>query len=260
MTDKQTRSLLGILFVCAMSLANFTCLTKAFAAQGSDDGSALPPKQLDVVSFITWWSHDATGYHPTIMVNLENVSGRDLTGLSEHFQARFTDVRNGFVTVARLEKRLKNPPNQQSTITLIGPSAFELPIDYNSWPSMECKLMCRLGDVDDSGTQNLLLTSVEKQTMPDDEASSRLAKLPDLLNKGPQPVATNYRAGRSRTAEPEVPQVALAATSLSLNSPARSVNQTASKSQLTKFCNLSKIAGLGDDFYLFEQAYRDRHL
>ena len=127
------------------------------------------PKRISVIGYVTWWSHDAVGYHPAILLKVENTSGQDLSGTVIRFQARFTDLRNGYVTVARQEKRTDFAYHQQIPLMLRGPSSFELPIDENAWPTIECKAMSRIGDVGDEGTQDLVVTRLESVTMTDEE-------------------------------------------------------------------------------------------
>ena len=46
-----------------------------------------------MLGYVTWWSHDAVGYHPAIQLKVENTSGQDLSGTIIRFQARFTDLQ-----------------------------------------------------------------------------------------------------------------------------------------------------------------------
>lgn len=252
MTGNPIRLLLSIALLLVISCAS--SLSCQAAAQDSvhQTTEALPPRQLAVANFVTWWSHDATGYHPAIMARIENVSGTDLTGVNIRFQGRFTDTQNGYVTVAREEIRWDLRPNQQKTLTLRGPSNFELPIDYNSWPKMECKVMYRAGDVDDAGTQTLVLTKLENVTMTDEEAATSLTNRQDIIRRGGS--RPDHHHVHTSQAEPAVP---LSATALALNSKLnpRQTKITTSKNGVAKFNSLPKVAGLGDEFIDFEQSY-----
>jgi len=215
-----------------------------------------PERNLELVSFVSWWSHDAVGYHPAIVFNYENVSGRDLAGQVVHFQARFTDLRNGYVTVARKEVREQKEfvPGADRMLVLHGPSSFELPIDQANWPQMECKVMCRVGDVDDSGTENLILARLESIVMTDEEAEDSLRKRNDI-----RPPRTDRHRHRADHGDP-VPPKPLAATQLSLNSPPPkpAKPQHVDKKNLDKFLAQGAIAGLGDNFLQFETTYKQQ--
>ena len=135
MTGTPIRLLFSIAVLLILNCASgLSC--QAAIAEDSDLGNTqpLPSKHLQVVNFITWWSHDAVGYHPAIIIKYENISGRDLSGQVIRFQGRFTDVRNGYVTVARKELHEDLPVGGQKFLLMRGPSSFELPIDENSWP------------------------------------------------------------------------------------------------------------------------------
>ena len=132
---------------------------------------------LKVVNYITWWSLDPTGYHPAVLLKLENNSGADLTGQEIHFQGRFLNLRTTDITVARKDSRSSFTPHQRVLVSLIAPDAYELPINSGDWPKLECKVMCRVGDVGDEGTQTLVITEVERVAMSDDEARQGLEKL-----------------------------------------------------------------------------------
>ena len=198
--------------------------------------------QIEAVRYLTWWFHDATGYHPAIWLGVENVSGQDLTGVSIKFQARFTNLRNGYVNVARDEMRREFKENEQIRILLKGPRSYDLPIDQNLWPKMECKVMARVGDVEDEGTQNLLLTKLNSITMSLDEAQMRLFKQPSLRN------IRNSISERQQREAPEKPLVAMAET---LNGR----TQAKPQKSLADFLSSKVIPGLGDDFYEFERKF-----
>ena len=221
-------------------------------AQSSDKGDTetQPASQdLSVVSYVTWWSHDATGYHPAIYIRYENDSAHDLSGSLIRFQCRFTDLRNGYVTVGRKEMRTDLARSRQRYVILRGARDFELPIDLNAWPNVECKVMSRIGEVSDEGTQNLLVCQLDSITMTDDEALEKLNKQDDI-RKG----RLNNKARKHKT---ETPPEALAAS----QGPALSATPANSQPPKTSsklapnldFSIKGKGPGLGDDFFDFEQ-------
>ncbi len=248
---------LGLCLALALCIGSWTA---AIAAPDGDDEDYAPePKQksvykLAVRSFVSWWSHDATGYHPTVLIQVENVSGRDLTGIPMKFQARFQDLRNGFVTVARKEIRYEQLFVERAPkyLMLKGPRAFELPIDTDMWPTIEFKVMCRVGDVSDEGTQTLLVARLDSVTMTDEDSMSRLSKQARFDNPS-TPAA----------ARPATPSKPLVATAGSLNPTKTTANgsgashhgQPGKKASLTQFIGGGGLPGLGDDFYAFEKLF-----
>ena len=199
--------------------------------------------RLEAVNLITWWFHDATGYHPAILLRVENASGVDLSGVLIKFQARFTNLRTAYINVARQEKRVNFPPGGRMVILLRAPKAYELPIDQHLWPRIECKVMCRVGDVGDEQTQSLLLTKLDSVTMSYDEAMMLLSKRNDIrLKKAPR-----IARGGVRTMREEKALVAMAG---SLNG-----GQAVQKVTLSKYLGSNKLPGLGEDFYLFEKKF-----
>lgn len=235
------------------------------APEGDDEDYAqqAQPKtiyKLAVRSFVSWWSHDATGYHPTVLIQVENVSGRDLTGIPMKFQARFQDLRNGFVTVARKEMRFEQLFVERAPkyLMLKGPRAFELPIDTDMWPTIEFKVMCRVGDVADEGTQTLLVARLDSVTMTDEDSMSRLSKQARFDNPGTAPAV-------ARPAGPSKPLVATAGalhptiggTNGGTNGSANTARhgQPGKKASLSQFIGGGGIPGLGDDFYAFEKSF-----
>ncbi|MDR3615871.1 MAG: hypothetical protein P4L53_20095 [Candidatus Obscuribacterales bacterium] len=256
MFKKNTVILLTILSIL-VSLS-FDCALAN--AQSSDKGESEPTpsaQDLSVVSYVTWWSHDATGYHPAIYLRYENDSARDLSGTLIRFQCRFTDLRNGYVTVARKEMRTDLARFRQRYVIMRGPAQFELPIDENAWPNIECKAMSRIGEVGDEGTQELLLCKLDSITMTDDEALEKLNKQDDI-RKGRMSAANKARKHGRGDAVADAP--------LSPQAPALPLNGTnANKTQSSKnggkptgnldFSIKAKGPGLGDDFFDFEQAF-----
>lgn len=255
---RYARKFLGMLALCLLLSMGLLGLPAVNAASDGDDDDYAPEAskiqyKLAVRSFVSWWSHDATGYHPTVLIQVENVSGRDLSGIPMKFQVRFQDLRNGFVTVARKETRFDAMFVDMAPkyLMLKGPRAFELPIDTELWPTIEFKVMCRVGDVSDAGTQTLLVSRLDSVTMTDEDSMSRLSKQ-----------ARFDRPAASAPPRPAVPSKPLSATAGSLNPP--NTNGTASpsrhgqpgkKASLSQFMSNGGLPGLGDDFYVFEKTF-----
>ncbi|MBX9880291.1 MAG: hypothetical protein K2Y22_17670 [Candidatus Obscuribacterales bacterium] len=136
--------------------------------------------RLHVLSSVTWWSLDNRGYHPAVLVKIQNISGHDLTGKQMQFQARFIDTRTGATTVGKSESRHAFPKNKLIYILLKGKDAYDLSNNIDEWPPFECKLMCRVGDVGHEGTQTLLVSKVELVAMTDDDALYKINRMADL--------------------------------------------------------------------------------
>jgi hypothetical protein len=229
------------------------CVPARSSAADDGDGTSTTPKtppKLTAVGCITWWSHDAVGYHPAMIVRVENSSGQNLVGERLRLQGRFTDLRNGYVTVARKEERLTLLKNEQQYIMLRGPSSFELPIDEFAWPSIECKAMARVGEVGDEGTQDLLITHLEAVTMTDDEARAQLARQTDFRKV--VKVSSNspsYQPNTKSASVPDDPPKPMIATAGGLVDK-RQTNDS------FKHLNLpAALPSLGEDFYLFEKCF-----
>jgi len=207
------------------------------------DGKQPAVARIEAVNAVTWWYHSAIGYHPAILVVIRNSSGQDLSGVPIRFQARFTNLRDGYVTVAREEigrgTDLSNV-NGKIQMLLKGPRAFELPIDPELWPHMECKIMCRVGDVEDEATQTILVTKIAAITMSEEDAKDKLAKQLDFTIRRARPKPSNPDAVL------EKPLVAMAG---SINEKPKA------KVSLLQFLNSSYMPGLGDDFYTFEKKF-----
>ena len=189
--------------------------------------------------------HDATGYHPAIYMILQNTSSADLSFKPIKFQCLFRDLKNGYVTVAREEIRREFKPNQQLILLLEGPHAFELPIDKTAWPLIECKVMCRAGNVDDDDlTQDVLITKLDQEAMTDEEVRDHLLDYsrPHMISR--QPKAAPVR---------ERPTTPLVATALPLNGSGKHGGKT--HETLNQYLGKEHQAGLGDDFYELEQLF-----
>jgi hypothetical protein len=133
-------------------------------------------------------------------------------------------------------------------LLLEGPRAFELPIDKNTWPQIECKVMARIGSTDsDDATQDIIVTNIEQEALTDDEARDRLSDYshPHML-----------RRRSTRAPEHGEPVKPLIATAMPLNGEHKNAAALEHhKSTLAHFLSSGKPIGLGDDFYDFEQCF-----
>src|SRR5262249_28608026 len=141
---------------------------------------------------------------------------------------------------------------------LRGPKAWELPIDSSAWPTIECKVMCRVADAGDEGTQELGVTRLEQITMTDDEA---LAELTEQTGVG--------RVSRPAIRDPEplrqprhehaitAPAKALVATAGTLlGTRAKPEEERVRAENKPPSLTLpSSLPALGDDFYSFDKFY-----
>src|SRR5262249_35725340 len=104
MNDMNGKGKLSLVIAALLCAALCGTAGAVSAREGDSDFADPQPvsNKLSAISYVTWWSHDATttgGYRPSILLKLENYSGKDLTGQLIRFQARFTDLTNGIVTV-----------------------------------------------------------------------------------------------------------------------------------------------------------------
>lgn len=234
-------------------LASFTAAVAATVGVGlhaaalDDSGNS---KSLAVLNYVTGWTHDAVGYHPAVFMLLENISGRDLSNKPIRFQARFTDLHTAEVTIGRHEFRSELKPHQQFRIPLEGAQAYELPFEVYQWPSIEAKVMCRIGSVGDEGTETLTIAKVDSVARTAAESFETLNQS-TAYNPSARPIAAvtppsaHAHAPKPMMAKPEriaPPQTSTKAASSESASPLTLLN---SKS----------LPGLGDDFYNFEQRF-----
>jgi len=219
----------------------YPVLSKAAAPQ--TDYSAQQQCPLRVLSCIAWWSHDAVGYHPAMFLMFENVSGKDILGEEIPFQSRFTELRDGYVTVARDYKRVPIHNRERFSVLLRAPKSFELPIDSSIWPNIECKAMCRLPykDSGDPQVYDLFVTHIDRITLTDEDAHAQLiaqAERNPLLNLHETPL-------RQETAKtPEAPPIKTEIPAVKPAAPAKI------PTKLPK-----RLPKIGDDFYTFEQLF-----
>ncbi|MCA9801490.1 MAG: hypothetical protein KC777_05865 [Cyanobacteria bacterium HKST-UBA02] len=246
MSGFKIKSIFLALLILIGSASPLALAQESDDSDGDDGGQTsekLKTLKLEAVRCVTWWFHDATGYHPAILLMVENTSGVDLSGVLLKFQARFTNMQTGFVNVDRSEVRKKFEPRRQMQLFLKGPRAFELPIDQHLWPRIECKIMCRVGEVGDEGTQTLLIRKLDSITMSPDEAVTLLSKQADLRS---------VRAPRLRA-----PGVRTLRKEKGLEASAAALGQAPAKPKVTisDFLSSGVLPGLGDDFYQFEKKY-----
>jgi hypothetical protein len=234
------------LSIALTSVSSSTQGPQQCMAQGVDAAKAA---RISADGYIAWWMHDATGYHPAIYLKLQNTSGADMSFKPIKFQGLFRDLKNGYVTVAREELRTEFERDREIYLLLEGPRAFELPIDKNSWPAIECKVMCRIGATDDdAATQDLLITKLSQEAMTDEEAKIKLSdySYPHMVSR--------------RHALPAQPTAPLVATALPLNGNGAAGHGKPLKHEhnhegMAHFVSSNHLSGLGDDFYEFEQAF-----
>jgi hypothetical protein len=255
-------SKLSSVFLAALLLGLFNLAGPAASSAQNESEFDEASKQVDkiaAISYVTWWAHDASaGYHPTLLLKIENYSNKDLTGTLLRFQARFIDLTDGITSTAKRDVRQSFVPHQQIYVLLKGPQAFDLPIDEYNWPMIECKVMCRVGEVGDEGTQTLIVTKLESITMNEDEAMQKMSRLADFSRTRPPRAAaarnTRTTGSSNHPAKPEKPMRAMAGRLSGISEPPKGKPKTAPKSLLSLLTSRDR-PGLGEDFYNFERSY-----
>lgn len=242
----------AVLFGCSLLTAeiiNNPIYAKPMSSMPADDTKYEQPKQntFSVLACVTWWSHDAVGYHPAMALFLENTGGQDITGGEVPFQGRFTDVKTGEVTVAREYRRAPIRRHERVSVFFRGPAYYELPINSNLWPTIECKAMCRLN----SKVEDLYMVHLTKITMSDEDAQALLVaqagRSPLLLKNNGNKIdlCTSDSSSESR------PQL-----HASDNSANRAKNNLNKKTTGSAKRSLPKsLPGLGSDYYDFDRLY-----
>jgi hypothetical protein len=238
---------------------------------GSPSGHKAPP-QLECPGVVTYWMHDATGYHPCIIVALEAPDIKlDLTNQPINVQAQFRMLSTGILLKANKVVGF-SVPNSKETIyaTLYGKRPFELGINPDDWPVIECKVLAKVGDVSNDDAQTIGIYRVRNEAWSDEDALGQLNwKLGQNKRKkhdqksGLASNGTNVSGGSSGsgyaappTAPPrkiaeEKPLVAVAAAlGAPLPKPAAVLGQN-----YEQFLLKNSLPGLGDDFYQFEKAF-----
>ena len=133
-----------------------------------------PPK-LTVPAYVTYWSHNALGYYPSMALTIENVSDVSLLGELIQLQAQFRSLSEGILTIDRKHTRLDTiSGKQQVNVIVHGKRPFELSIDPAGWPVIECKVVCKIGDAGRDETQNLVVGRIESVAMSDEDAHTQL--------------------------------------------------------------------------------------
>lgn len=144
------------------------------SGDSAQSGTHKPPK-LFVPAFVTYWSHDALGYHPSIALTVENSSGANLLGEPIQLQAHFRLLSEGILTIYRWQTYFDTIGGQQQVNTEAhGKRPFELPLDQADWPLIECKILCKIGDAPSEDAQNLLVARVRPVALSDEDARTEL--------------------------------------------------------------------------------------
>jgi hypothetical protein len=225
---------------------------------------------FSVLGCVTWWSHDAVGYHPAMSLFLENTSGHQILGGEIPFQGRFTDVRTGEVTVAREYRRAPIRDHERLSIFLRGPRYYELPIDSGSWPTIECKAMCRLNN---TNVEDLFMVHLAQVTMTDEDAQAQLVaqagRSPLLINgkiNGKAGIqlseidGTKYDTDRAALPLHASPGAIADAPPNGASIDKNSVNTKKTDNNTKKTTNTSypkNLPGVGNDFYTFDKLFGD---
>lgn len=195
--------------------------------------------KLFVPAFVTYWTHDALGYHPSICFNVENVSGTSLLGQPVQLQAHFRLLSEGILTIYRWTATFDTIGGMQQVNTEAhGKRPFELPMDQSDWPLIECKILCKLSD--NTEVQKLLIARIQPVAMTDDDARNQL----------------NYLLGKNKLAKAKMEQQrkkdALAAKANAAANPNTNSGQNSHPSQTApkkpNGSNQSQPGGSGNNF------------
>jgi hypothetical protein len=226
---------------------------------------------LVVSDYIAWWAHDDRGYHPAVTFLFQNESGEDISDQLVRFQARFLEIKNNYLSVSRSEIRPNMTRGEQRNYTLIGSEPYELPIDLSAWPQIECKVLYKIGDEADA--HQLLIARVDTVTMTNEEALQRILsqhstrRVKRMVSKKKKKTDSSDMSQTAYSpAQAPPPEVPLTATAMSLNGkpePDHKSNRGDTKASASKLpdkkpdspWHFNKNAGLGDDFFEFEQAF-----
>lgn len=261
--------------------ASYQTNPRQYLAQADDDSSTdfTPPKKLFVPAIVTYWSHDALGYHPAVAFAIENSSGNNITGTPIQLQAQFRSLTEGFVTITNWTTVFNAfGAQQQITTETRGKRPFELPIDQSQWPLIEAKILFKMPD--DERGQTLLVARIDPVAMSEDDARAQLnyklgcairnkqmridaekanakqakqnkAQSAPPANGGTKPdqkpkvEAKQPEKPVEKPKPPEVPLTAVAGTLGPLTPPKKEEEWSLAKA--------NNFPGLGDDFYLFEK-------
>lgn len=240
----------------ALLLSVLAIFMPRLASADADSDDDHKAKNLSVLNYVTGWTLDSAGYHPSVFMLLENTSGRDLSGVTIKMQGKFTDVRTLEPSTARIEIRRALKPHQQFSVAIVAPKEYELPRDTQYWPGMECKAMARIGDVGDEGTEYLLVTKIDSATATQDDAFQKLNELTSY--KGSSTPASHQRGSKPAGdfgGSPR-PLIAHADRLKPLSAvPASGNANNGSGSARAEIFNVKPLPGLGEDFYSFEKSF-----
>ncbi len=228
---------------------------------GAGNDSHKVPKLRETPYFITYWGHDATGYHPAIILCLEGDDNADMSGLPVQLQVQFRVLAEGLLTVGRATVVFPREFRNKQLITppIMGKRAFELELNKNDWPNIECKVLAKVGDAADDDVQSLFPVppKVFPEAMSDEDASTHLSMTVGSVVPGkskpkasvPAQKQPNANAPVFRPAPDEKPLVAVAATL------GAAIPKAVTKLQegFEQYFQKSNLPGLGDDFYMFEK-------
>jgi hypothetical protein len=259
-----------------VNLLWFTALALLLAVGGlccapialSYEGEFNPAKEgILPVNYVSFWTLKPDGYHPSILLKLENDTGRNLTGERLRFQAIIVNLRNGEVTRGRTEVRKSFGPKGRIYVTLVGSDPYELPISTSDWPSMECKVLARVGDTGDEATQTLAVTDVERVAMTDEEAKEAVEKMREFSQASAEELARQLPAKPLKAAPPGVlhppralvkktpPPAKVATATPAPKLAAATPVAAATGKAITRYLQAANTPGLGDDFLAFEQKF-----
>ena len=109
--------------------------------QSSDSSSG----SLVLLNYIAWWAHDDRAITLQLLLPSRTKLARISLIRLLRFQARFIEIKNNYLSVARDDiRRVLAKGGQSQPETLVGSEPYELSIDVNSWPQIECKVLYKL--------------------------------------------------------------------------------------------------------------------
>jgi hypothetical protein len=238
----------------------FTFSLKGLAAQASSLDEEMRPNSLTVINYITGWAHDTFGYHPAIYMLLDNTSGKDLSHVPIRFQGKFTDLETGEVRTGRKEIRVELKPNQHIQLAIEAPYAYILPIQTYNWPLLECKVMIRVGNATDEGTETLLITKIDSITRFEEEAFQILNQSsgydPSLVKQ--RQMQQRHHAAKTKnpiSSKPEKTNQNLENQKPLIAKADKLNTSTNTNDGIVKQLYELQIPTLGEDFYAFEQKF-----
>ncbi len=225
------------------------------------DHSSSAQGPLAAAVYASGWALDATGYHPAVLIEVENAGNTDLSGQLIRFQAMFADRRDGQVVRAREELRKNLAPRHRTYVWLQSSTPFQLPIDIAAWPRMDVKVMYRIGEVGDEGTHTLFITDLRTQTTTKDDALIEMSRIQPFSQTKPPAYYQSARRGASASATAKAtparrgPPKPLAAPPAAALKPPPTNPASDNRSTLLAFVSSRAMPGIGDDFYDFERVF-----